>query len=422
MLNLLEKKFIRIDQEQILRWLGLLNLENEGNSYFSNSVSEPSTDISVETLRVVIEEIWKKLEIGLTLNEVENIIYFILFVRFVILAIKYNLKTSFYITCIGFVSGYLWYRHFIHLIILYRDVLDKLPFFCNLGRNASEIRAINRQIAKNEIMLGDKVQWYNIGKLAYYSFTKGIVDVDTATGLRSYIDPISMIVSNLDEPLKSKVLPYYYKIYNKIIPKIFRVLSRLWSQLTGLIAYVLLTRVGKKYCPYLIRWHWTFIIILSFPEQILRYLTNRILYYQLNILIPEAMDKLDIYGFIDTELLLEVNFTTVLICTIAVLHVSFVLLCLLHAICGQYFYIAFLTENAELHIGPRLKTSIYSGGYTSWQDEKEKKRRLDPNVRFPTLWYGWLGKPSNSNWKPIQFIINYFERAIRVWIRKFRRK
>lgn len=432
MLNFVRFIFLRIDQESLLNWLGLSDFENQANFYFgqidevnnnfSDSLSKPSTDISLETLRLVIEGIWNKLQSGLTLGEIENIIFFILFVRFVILAIKYNLKTSFYITCISFASGYLWYRHLINLIILYRNVLLKLPFFYKLGFDALDIRAISRQNVKNDIILGENVHWYNIGRLAYYSFTKGIVHFDPATGLKSYIDPISMVVSNLDEPLKSKVVPYYYKIYNKIIPRIFGIWSRFWSELYGLVAYVFVVRVGKKFCPYAVRWHWTFLLILSFPEQVLRYSTNRLLYFQINTIFPKVVAEINTNQYLEPELLLEMNLLTGLISTIAVLHMSLVLLCLLHAICGQYFYLPFITDNAELHIGPRITTSVYSGGYTSWQDEKEKKRKLDPKYRFPTLWYGWLGKRRNSNWKPIQFIINYFERAIRLWIRKFRRK
>jgi hypothetical protein len=50
---------------------------------------------------------------------------------------------------------------------------------------------------------------------------------------------------------------------------------------------------------------------------------------------------------------------------------------MLHALCGQYFYIPFFTENVELHIGERNKLDKYSGGYTAWQDEK-----LNSNGKF----------------------------------------
>ncbi len=80
---------------------------------------------------------------------------------------------------------------------------------------------------------------------------------------------------------------------------------------------------------------------------------------------------------------------------------------MLHALCGQYFYFPFLTENTELHVGLRPKDSIYSGGHTIWQNKrayiisrqassKLKKYRFstirEVYSKLPRLWYGWLGR------------------------------
>ncbi len=93
-------------------------------------------------------------------------------------------------------------------------------------------------------------------------FTGYIADIktDPDTGLRYYIDPISMFISNLDTSQKESILPIYYKIYNKIIPQAFEAISKFWTQLSGIAAYAVITRIGKKYCPYLVRWHWTFLL------------------------------------------------------------------------------------------------------------------------------------------------------------------
>lgn len=414
---------IQIDQETILNWLGLSQLNGQAFSYedeisnsFSNLSVEPSTEISIETFKLIIEVVWNKLQSGLTLAEVENLLFFILFLRFLILAVRYNLKTSFYIVCINLASGYLWYRHLIDVMMLYREILLKLPFFHGLGADAFTLRVLARQAARNDLILGENVQWYNVGQLAYYSFTKGIVDVDPSTGLRWYIDPISMLIANLDDPLKSNIVPYYYKIYNKIIPKIFGICSRFWTQLSGLAAYALITRIGKRYCPYSVRWHWTVLLILGFPEQVIVFLINRMFYFQSVILIPKAM----LSEQVDLSLLFEINLINVMLSVIAIMHISFVILGLLHAICGQYLYIPFFVENAELHIGPRPKNSVYSGGYTSWQDPEEKAKNL--SSRFPTFWYGWFGKRRNRSWKPIQFIINYCKKMINLGLKKLKKK
>jgi hypothetical protein len=74
-----------------------------GNGYALNlSNLEPSTDVSLNTLRLIVEGLWDKIQ-DLTLADIENVLFF-LFV-FVILALRYNLKTSFYITCIGLLQG-----------------------------------------------------------------------------------------------------------------------------------------------------------------------------------------------------------------------------------------------------------------------------------------------------------------------------
>ena len=60
--------------------------------------------------------------------------------------------------------------------------------------------------------------------------------------------------------------------------------------------------------------------------------------------------------------------------------------------------IPFLTENTEIHIGKRPQNSIYSGGYTAWQDGGSKQIEIMTNdkksLKFPRLWWGWLGKRS----------------------------
>lgn len=413
----------RIDEEMVLKWFGLSNFEKQDNSYFDDGDislnTKISTDISAETFRLILDGFWDKVQDGLTLNDIDRIIFFILFIRFVILSLRYNLKTSFCITCISFASGYLWYKHLLKLIVLYRSILLKVPFFNGFAYDGLDIRAVTRQNYRNTMMLRENVRWYDIGRLAYYSFTKGIVDLDRSTGLRKYIDPISMIVSNLDEPLKSQVVPYYYKIYNQYIPKLFRIWCRFWIQTSSLIGYVFVVRISKKYCPYAVRWHWTFIIILGFVEQILRYFTNRLLYFQYNIIWPKVMEEVELTGYLHQDLLDEFHLALIMLGVIAVSHISFVFLCLLHAICGQYFYIPVLTDNTELHIGPRPTDSIYSGGYTSWQDEEEKRRRLDPNLIIPNMWFGWFG---NSDWKPLKSIMKSLKRAIRLLIKKFRKK
>lgn len=388
---------MNIDQETVLNWFGIEDpnkreireaIESGWDLDINNF--EPSANVSLTTFRLLFEGLWEKIQDGLTLADIENILLVILFIRFVILAFRYNLKTSFYITCIGLFAGYLWYRHLIDIISMYRNILLRLPYLQKLGVDAIQLRALHRQMVLTDMKLGESVHWYNPGQVLYYAFTKGIIHVDPESGRRSYIDPISMIVSNLKEPNSSKVIPIYYKIYNKFIPKIFSICTKFWNQLSGVAAYAVITRIGKRYCPYLVRWHWTFLLIIGIVEQMLIYLIQRISYFQTYVLEPALNPYGDAISYTDQNVVLEMQLLNAIIAAIVLAHFAFVIFGLFHAIWGQYFYIPFFVENTELHIGPRPIDSVYSGGQTAWQDPKEKQKNF--NRLFPKLWFGWFGR------------------------------
>ena len=411
---------INIDQKTVLNWFGLEDSTNQGirqaiEMGLDPNVSnlEPSTDVSLETFRLIVEGLWEKIQNGLTLSDIENVLFFILFIRFVILSIRYNLKTSFYITCIGLFAGYLWYRHLIDLISMYRSVLLKLPFLHSLGMDAVQMRSLNRQMALTDLKLGENSHWYNPGQIIYYALTKGIVNIDPETGLRYYIDPISMLISNLQEPNRSNVASFYYKIYNKIIPKIFDICSKFWNQLSGVAAYAVITRIGKRYCPYLVRWHWTFLLIIGMVEQIFIYFIYRVYYFQSFVLIPQAESYTN---SIDSNLILQINLLNGIIACVVLTHIGLIIFGLFHAIWGQYFYFPFFVENTELHIGRRPKDSIYSGGQTAWQDPEEK----NVNRLFPKLWFGWFGRGSKEDSLFFSSILRLMKKFFKKITKQFR--
>jgi len=288
---------------------------------------------------------------------------------------------------------------------MYRSILIKLPYLYKLGIDAVQLRTMNKQIVLTNLKLGNNVHWYNPGQLIYYAFTNGILILNQETGLRYYIDPISMVISKLTEDIKIDVLPIYYKLYNKIIPQFFETLSKFWSQLSGIAAYAVLTRIGKRYCPYLVRWHWTFLLIIGFIEQVLVYFVYRVSYFQTNVLILQTQ----LLNYTDQNTVLQVNILNSLIAFIVFLHLGLIFFGLFHAIWGQYFYFPFIVENTELHIGLRPKNSIYSGGNTAWQDEKEK------NVQrfLPKFWYGWFGKGTKNNKNIIILFFNLLKKKLK---------
>lgn len=404
---------INIDQKTVVNGFGIRNSNFDSQVYGDNvnilvDKTNVSSFIPVEMFQLILKETWQRLQDGLTLADIENILFFILFIRFIVLTIRYNLKTSFIITCIGLFAGYLWYRHLIDLILMYRSILIKLPYLYKLGIDAVQLRTMNKQVVLTDLKLGTNVHWYNPGQLVYYAFTNGITTVNQETGLRYYIDPISMVISKLTEETKTDLLPIYYKLYNKIIPQFFEAISKFWSQLSGIAAYAVITRIGKRYCPYLVRWHWTFVLIIGFIEQILIYFVYRVSYFQTNILIPQTQSL----NYTTQNIILQINILNSLIAFIISLHLGLIFFGLFHAIWGQYFYFPFIVENTELHIGPRPKNSIYSGGNTAWQDEKEKTiQRL-----IPKFWYGWFGKGTSNDQNILSLFFHSLKRKIKkIW-------
>ena len=404
---------INIDQETVLNWFGIEDIINaeiqqSGEMIYDFAISnvETSTEISLTTFRLILEGLWGKIQSGLTISEIEHVIFFIIFIRFIVLTLRYNLKTSFYITCIGLFAGYLWYRHLIDLISMYKSLLVKIPFVHKLGQEALLTKSIQKKLVTTDAKLGnvaDSGNWYNPAQVLYSAVTKGAISNDSS-GIQYYIDPLSMIIANLQEPVQLKVLPIYYKLYNSVLPKIQKVFSQFWRQLSSVAAYATITRIGKRYCPYLIRWHWTFLLIMGMIEQFFVSFVNRIYYFYNFSILPQVKGKLA-----DPNLLLQAKFLGFLLAACVLAHLGFVIFGLLHASLGQYFYIPFFVENTELHIGPRPTNSIYSGGYTAWQDSKEK----NSNRLIPKLWYGWFGRGTQNDWFWLTPIIKRFKQMIK---------
>ena len=359
-----------------------------------------------------MNDLWAYLEDGIAINEIENILFFILFIRFVILSIKYNFKTSFLITCVGIFAGYLWYRHLLDMILMYKNLLVQTPFLRKLGYDGLQMSYVNKQRIMTELNLQGhpNFHWYNPIQIIYYAVTNASVTKTFENMDRYYIDPISMFVSNLPEFWKFKLVPIYYTLYHKLIPQFMKAAGRYWSDISGLSLYSLMTRTGKKYCPYLIRWHWTFLLILEVLESPIRSFIDRLSYFQIFVIAPQIRT---VENRIDYNFVLQFKLINALIMCIMMVNIAVLIFGLFHAIWGQYFYFPFLVENTELHIGPRDKDNIYNGGNTAWQDSSEKNDKQ----LFPKLWYGWLGRGTKNNPKK-----NLLQKILLKLIKRFRKK
>jgi hypothetical protein len=149
-------------------------------------------------------------------------------------------------------------------------------------------------------------------------------------------------------------------------------------------------------------------------EQIFIYFIYRVYYFQSFVLIP----RLESYSnSIDSNLILQINLLNGVLACVVLSHIGLIIFGLFHAICGQYFYFPFFVENTELHIGRRPTDSIYSGGYTAWQDPEEK----NVNRLFPKLWFGWFGRGSKGNSQIVSSFLKLTKKFLKRIKKQFRR-
>ena len=75
---------INIDQETVLNWFGIEDpATHDGRQLISGNYDfdlshvdiESSTAISIDTFRLIIEGLWYKIQDGLTLADIENILF-----------------------------------------------------------------------------------------------------------------------------------------------------------------------------------------------------------------------------------------------------------------------------------------------------------------------------------------------------------
>jgi len=408
---------ININEESSLDFLANENSRIDFQSTLQNNLMEieqasVSANISLQSLKSVFQSFidYYKFE-GLGLYDIENVILFITFVRFLILLTKYNLKTAFYITSISFGAGLIWYFHIREIHVWYEDMLleNRLTSLVpkSLVNAGDQTYYVGDEFEIPDVVDLNKLKFPDFIKEDPIEFLKETVIQSTQkNGFR--IDPISMIISSIPNQFKPDIEKYYYLIFGKILPKAWEYFDTQFRDLLPLIFYLVVVRLGKRYCPYLIRWHWTFMFVNAFIEIEFVKLTYRLWTYQNFVLIPEERYN----ESADVEMLYL---------TIITLHYLFNFFGLLHALCGQYFYIPFIVENTEIHIGKRPINSLYSGGYTSWQNaDSNWLTKTNSKFLFPRLWWGWLGKKDDRQQKRLKIKRNNglqkFLKKLKKWI------
>ena len=357
----------------------------------------------IEALQDTVELVLSDLkQYGLNLKQIKYALSCITIIRFMILVLRYNLVTSFTITIISLICGFMWY------VELY-SVLKPFLFYVK-SMNAF----IYPQVLADAMSQASKSEMKFIHTPNPFGFLSKYVRLGMSKDKHN-IDAISMGVSGLRKtvPLLSDL---YYLFYTHLIPKGWTIFYNIINQYKSLIVFGLIIRRGKEYCPYLIRWHATYLFLLKmFTIQFVTILRS-IHFYMISTLTPEfnrittaqlGMGIRTIYNSGTKEILFQLQLAAAFQYVILLVTVAIYVYGSLYAICGQYFYVPILTDATELHVGERNTSSLYSGGLTSWQDMEV----ASDNKR----WYNIFDK---SNKKSILFVIYNFFRILIIRIFK----
>jgi len=294
---------------------------------------------------------------GLRVDEIQySMIAFTIF-RFIFYSFKYNVVTSFKLCGISSISCILWVMHFNDVLYRYHNLLDYHPLLT---------RAVREDLqARNEtVMARVREDWMNqINQMEnpddMYSF--------------KFLTPIRQ---NLPDNIKSKVEPIILFIQLNLKGYLRLIYKTYIRKQMPFVTYIIVVRIGKKYCPYHVRWHFSYIYLLNMLESPLGRTAERARKHEFYLLARSRYE--------------EAETLRLYLGALPLVHLSFTLLGLLHAVFGQYFYIPLLTQTVELQVGKRPTNSFYSGGYTSWQDDFEFN-----NIQWGQLmrlWWGWLGR------------------------------
>lgn len=368
---------------------------------------------TLETLELIYNQYYFNIKYhGLGLKDIEGICIFISIIRFVILALRYNIKCSFLITATSAFCGWLWWFRIFEAAHSYKEYTYLSRYTEQLSVDAAQ----TGKILRGKIFVSD----YNIRLTNPVGIL--IHAINRSSEVNSHrIDPLSMLFSWISKLSNKWILPIFPRVHNfyeKYVEGTYYLLYRNWiargvkiglkiaKQFTAYALYMFVVRVNKKHCPYLIRWHWTLAIMMQFLENNIICLMHRIMIYREMHVLP----KLDV-GIMKTphpDIVFEASMLKYFGLTIMLSHFAFLFFTLMHAIWGQYFYLPFITDNIELHMGPRNKNSIYSGGLTAWQDSKG----LTQGVFRTQLWFGWFGRGTDNPNDLIPTFIRYIKRFL----------
>lgn len=295
---------------------------------------------------------WKNIQFGLTITEIEKVLVIISFVRFCFYTIRYDAKSALIISLTAFISAILYEKMLVDVIKIcyFRFYLSPSLFRTGYEQYLDMVHNEDAYITYSL----ESFKWFDIypGWLVRF-----IVKSPILSEIQSFIDDWFM-------------------------PIIFKLIRLYRKPMQSVLFYTIVLRLGKKYVPYPLQWHG--MVYTMYTQGIATFIYNRFsnsMKFLKEVLIPQArISEIQLLEMIQTTFIVTLFYG--------------IMLAMLHAIFSQYYYLPFVAQNIDAHIGKRPKDSILSGGYASWQDEQQL---FIPSKADYKIWFGFLGKGPNDN-------------------------
>lgn len=342
--------------------------------------------------------------VDLSFASLDKIITITFVFRLFFYSLCYNPKTGFFIAIISVISAWFWLEHIGYVHKIYHPIIKSGATFRQFFLFIHLKYKLTKRIPGNINVKGSLRQ-----------FRAGISGANLTQGCKFRADPIALILSSLPDFIRRYTDKIYYEFYEDIIPDIFKIFKGLVNMSLFVIVYNICARIGKRYLPYHVRWHWTYICLILPIEQVYTFFVIRLHVFSINT----SLLNQDYTGFFILQTIVSV---------LIIAHYMFLIFALLHAALGQYFFIPWLTYQVDVFVGRRPNNSLYSGGYTTWQKcnpwlDKDKEKGLLALKNKEKNWWGWFGRNDETEIELIRLASkNKFIKAIQNFFRNLSKK
>lgn len=330
----------------------------------------------------------------LSQDDIWDVLWIVFWIRFAFLIIRHNIYDTLCILIIAGICSQRW------MICQQRVMMEYGDCFKNLHYTKGLVEDLYIHAEKD--LFRTPIQTINPLEPIVDAFKNLLVD----NRGRYWVDPISIwiraLLNSLDrlynwelthswvwEFLYWKIHDLYYFLYREAIPFLYVGFLRYFREVKDMTFYTLVTRVYQKYCPYLIRWHWTMVITVLTATAKFAPVIRRSIDYLDDVLIVEYQHQMSLkkeWGVYNSRLAAyyseRIDILAMFLISIAGFAWMWTIYGMLQASCSQYFYFPLFTETTELHIGKFPEASNkFGGGYAPWNESAKKRPKRPPVIR-----------------------------------------